>query len=171
MLLKPFIEDSQRWIHIREFARELKISPASAKKKLEELKKENLLDRKEERGFVLYKANEKNENFKNIKIFENVKKINESKLVSEISDEYMPDAIILFGSTSKGLDRKDSDIDIAIITSNKQSHTKENLKKFEQILKKKIQTFVMSAKELKEHKELANNILNGKILSGYIEVF
>ena len=65
-------------------------------------------------------------------------------------------------------DIETSDIDIYIETLKKQVF---NLEKFEKILQRKIQIFNYSNLDKIQNKELANNIINGLILNGFLEVF
>ena len=89
-------------------------------------------------------------------------------LIKYLIEEYSNPIIILFGSYYKGEDIENSDIDLYIETSTKQ---KFELKKYEKILKRKIQIF--NFKNIREVKNnfLANNIINGLTLNNFIEVF
>ena len=74
--------------------------------------------------------------------------------------------IILFGSYARGEDGKGSDIDIAVIG---RKEKQLDLKKFEKTLNREIIVqFYDSWKKIHEH--LRNNILNGIVLSGSVEL-
>lgn len=73
---------------------------------------------------------------------------------------------MLFGSYLRGEDIEDSDIDI-FVEAKKQNI---NLSIFEKKLKRKIQ-ILFNEKFNTYSKELKNNITNGIILKGYLEVF
>lgn len=171
--LKPFLENPNREYHPRELSRLLKISPTTAGKFLESLKKQNYLLKRKERGHLLYRANTDNEAYRDLKTHYNITKIKKSGLVDHLISEYnYPKTIILFGSYAKAENTPESDIDLFIASE----ITKEpNLKKFEKKLGCEIQLFCANKKkfnQMKENsKELLNNILNGKILYGYIEAF
>jgi len=172
-LLKPFLEDPQREFHLREFARIHKISPTTAGKILENLRKDNYLLKKKERGHLLYRANTDSVEYKYLKAFYNVSKINDSGLVDFLVDEFnYPEAIVLFGSYAKSENTPKSDIDIFVLSEIKKE---PEVSRFEKALKCKIQLFSANRTKFnqmtKESKELLNNILNGKILYGYLEVF
>ena len=172
-ILKHFMENPEREIHIRELAKEAKISPTTATNYLEELKKENLLSKEKSRNVILYKANSDNPLFKETKKYYNIKKILKSGLLDYLNQELnYPEAIILFGSYAKGENIKRSDVDIFISTESKKQ---VSLKEFERKLGAEIHLFIYSKKQIEElkvkNKELLNNVLNGIKLSGFIEVF
>ncbi|PIN80603.1 hypothetical protein COV16_00550, partial [Candidatus Woesearchaeota archaeon CG10_big_fil_rev_8_21_14_0_10_34_8] len=85
----------------------------------------------------------------------------------DILEEEFPGAtIILFGSFSRGDDTSASDIDIAIIG---RKEKEINLEKFEKLLERKININSYSA--LKDvHKDLRENICNGIVLVGGIQL-
>ncbi|PIN89556.1 hypothetical protein COU60_03010 [Candidatus Pacearchaeota archaeon CG10_big_fil_rev_8_21_14_0_10_34_76] len=162
--LKPFIEDCYRRISIREYSRLMKLSPPTASKILSELNKENLLMMEKDRNYIFYYAN------KNEKIFTDLSriywKIKLDTLINFLEENITGPVIILFGSLSKAETKKDSDVDICVI-----GHKKElNLKNFEDKLKRKIQIFFFDSISDIKNKELANNILNGYILTGRLKV-
>jgi predicted nucleotidyltransferase len=76
----------------------------------------------------------------------------------------MPKSIVLFGSYSRGEDIESSDIDIFVECKKEQV----NIIKFNKKLKRNIE---IRFKENfnKYPKELKNNIINGIILSGFLE--
>ncbi len=171
--LQPFIENPFNEFHVREIARILKISPTTAGKCLESLKKEDYLLKKKERGHLLYRANTESENYKELKTYYNIRKIKKSGVVDFLIKEFnYPEAIILFGSYAKAENTPVSDIDIFILSEAKKE---PDLALLEKRIGCKIQLFTANRKKfnqmLKESKELLNNILNGKILYGYVEVF
>lgn len=172
-LLKLFFEDPQREFHLREFARIQKISPTTAGKFLENLRKDNYLLKRKERGHLLYRANTDSVEYKNLKVFYNISKINDSGLVDFLVEYFnYPEAIVLFGSYAKAENTPKSDIDIFVLSEFKKE---SDVSRFEKALKCKIQLFSANRTKFnqmaKESKELLNNILNGRILYGYLEVF
>ncbi|HLD11120.1 MAG TPA: nucleotidyltransferase domain-containing protein [Candidatus Nanoarchaeia archaeon] len=164
-ILKFFFEDPNREFNIREIAKIAQISPATASKLLKEFKKNKILQYRKERVFDLYKADLNSIEYRDLKIYYNVKKLRE--FIDALNEFYLKPTIILFGSFSKGLDIKQSDIDLVIISEN----TKEfpNLKIFEKKLNREIQIFaVKNLKNLKNN-HLINNVLNGIILQGEVK--
>ena len=163
--LKYFFEDTIREISIREFARIKKIAPATASKLLKKLNKEGLLEKIEDKGYILFKANTQNKTYKGLSLIYWEEKFKE--LIEELNRFYAHPSIILFGSLAKCENTKNSDIDIAVISENTKNFPK--LSKFEKSLKREIQIFnIKTIKDFK-NKNLLNNILNGHKIEGYIE--
>ena len=153
---------------LREISRKVAVAPPSVKKYLNELVKEGLVIKIKHRihGYPVYYANRDNEEFKFLKRMDIVIKIKESGLIDCLSENCMPDVIILFGSASKGEDLKESDIDLFVLSSKE----KIDLSQFEKKLNRKINIFFSNSFD-KLSKELKNNIVNGIILKGYLKVF
>ena len=172
-ILNYFIEEPEREFHIRELAKITKKSPATISKYLKNLKKENLLISRSKYNHLLFKANNENQNFKDIKRYNNIKKLRNSGLIEYLIERYnQPQAIILFGSFAKGENINKSDIDILIITHYK---TNLDLERYEKKLNHKIQLFTHSNQEIERmkltNKELINNLVNGINLEGFWELF
>ena len=98
----------------------------------------------------------------------NIKQIYDSGLRDYLINEYSNPVIILFGSFSKGEDIENSDIDLYLGMLSKKEI---KLEKFEKILKRKIQIFRYSNLKQINNIHLANNIINGIIFNGFLEVF
>lgn len=152
---------------LREISRKINLAPKSVKLYLEELEKEKLIIKKEHRihKYPVYYANRDDDYFKFLKRLDMVKSIKESGLLDYLYEKCMPDAIILFGSASKGEDVKGSDIDLYLQCEEK----KLDLSKYEKELKRKIHLFFeKNFNKLSE--ELKKNIINGDKLKGYLNI-
>ena len=163
-ILKPFLEEPNREFNVREAARILKITPATASKKLKEFSKLSILKRRKERILDLYKANLEIDACKDLKIYYTIRKLRQSNLIENLNEFYLKPAIILYGSSSKGIDTETSDIDMVIISEN----TKEFLKKeeYKKKLRKEIHIFAVKKLSDLKNKNLINNVLNGIVLEG-----
>ncbi|MCX6742586.1 MAG: nucleotidyltransferase domain-containing protein [Candidatus Pacearchaeota archaeon] len=171
-LLEYFFEEPEREFHVRELAKILKKSPTTISKYLGQLKKTGVLVSERKLSHLLFKANLNSFQFKDLKLFYNIKNIKESGLLGYLNEELNhPQAIILFGSFAKSENIKKSDIDLFIITSIKKEL---DLKEFEKKLCHEIQLFLHSNKEVEEMKQkkepLLNSIINGVVLEGYWEL-
>ncbi len=155
----------------REIARLTKVSHPTILTALQKLKKINIVKKEiiknkskvgQSHG---WKANQENSTFKEYKKIHNLKSIYLSNIIKKIAEETSPNVIVLFGSFSRGEDIEESDIDLFV-----QSKEKDiNLKAYEHKLGRKINiTFASDPKDI--NKELLQNIINGIVLYGYLEV-
>lgn len=159
----------------RQISKLLKVSPTAIAKSLPLLKKEELIKIITNKGINLtsIELNRDNQKTMLFKRVENLRFIYESGLSEFLYDEFSGNTIILFGSYSKGedvcfgeRDDRNSDIDIAIIgTKGKEV----DLTKYEKELQREIRiNFYPSFKEI--HKHLKENIFNGIVIAGGIEL-
>lgn len=167
-MLQAFFDDPETEFQLREISRKTDIAPTSAKLHLRALVKEGLLLIKPHRihKYPLYAANRNAEKFKLFKRINTIALISESGLLDHLTDVFIPDATILFGSSSKGEDTKDSDLDIFMLCREKRA----DLGKFEKATGRRINLF-FAEDFSKLSKELKNNIINGILLRGYLKVF
>ncbi len=165
-VLEFLIQNPAKEIHLRGLARKIKISFPWVRKLVYTLVKEQLALKRREGGLVLVKANRDNETFRAIKRSYNLFSLYNVGLVSKLVDFYeRPEAIVLFGSYSRGEDTEVSDIDIAIIT--KRGHIPD-LSQFDKCLNRKIKLLVLEREKIE--KDFLNTLANGIVLSGYLEV-
>ena len=151
---------------LREISRKVKIAPTSVKRYLLELEKNKLIIKQTHRlhKYPLYYANRDNDQFKFYKKIHNQIQIKESGLLDYLSNECMPNVIILFGSASKGEDLIDSDLDIFMECE----EVKLDLKKYEKIINRKI-SLLFNPNFSQFSTELKHNVINGIILKGYLK--
>ncbi len=150
----------------REIAKILKVSPTAVGNSLEKLKQENLikLEKTKTINFISFNRDEKKAI--ELKRIENIKNIYKSGLSDFLEDTFPGGTIIIFGSYSRGEDTKNSDIDIAIIERKDKLFKIEH---FEKTMNRRINiNFYETWKDI--HKNLKNNILNGIILHGGVEL-
>jgi len=158
----------------RGIANELGVTPTAISNSLPSLEKSGLIkiERHKTINLLSIEFNRDNQKAIELKRAENLKLIYESGLVEFLEDKYTSCTIILFGSYSRGEDvwseeskEKKSDIDIAIIGAKEK---KVNLTKFEKFLERVI--FINYYSSWKIDKHLKNNILNGIVLKGSVEL-
>ena len=162
--LKIFLESPTRDFNVREVARILKITPATASTQLNSFAKKGFLKQRKERNFIFYKANLESEIYLDLKIFYNIRKIRESGLIEELNKFYIKPLIVLFGSASHGLDVEGSDIDLLIISEKKSDFNQ--IKKYKKKLNRELQLFVVKKIKDLKNEHLINNVLNGIVLQG-----
>ena len=171
--LTPFFEQPEGKFHVREYARLMRVGPMTARRYLKALADDDLIVQKPEKIRVKsFQANIENPLFREHKKFYTILKLWRSGLMDYLNDAFLDPPICLFGSAAKGEDTKGSDLDIFVL-SEQQAEAK--LERFEQLLKREVQLFVMTSKQFERAKkatpELINNILNGVRLSGFLRVF
>lgn len=165
-ILKLFQDSPTTDFLLRQISRLAGVAPPSTLKYLKELQKEGLINKSEKGLYPAYRAIRDNPSFKELKKWSTAHEINKCGLTDYLIDACGPDAIILFGSAAKGEDIESSDIDLAILAQ----EAKLDLAAFENRLKRKISIlFIKRFSNLSP--ELKNNIINGIILSGYLQVF
>lgn len=166
---KYFIQNPSSKLRVREVERILNLSLPSVIKYLNDLVVEKILKKEFISNITFFTSNfDSNEYILEKKLF-NLKLIYESELIEYFKINFSNPNIILFGSFLRGEDLENSDIDIFIQTP---IINKIKLpEKFEKILKREIQIFQFKNIFEIENIELRNNIINGYLLNGYIEVF
>ena len=165
-LLRLFLDSPTESFRLREIARLTKISPPSVINYLKEFEKDGLIRRQIKREIPFYNSIRDNSNFILYKKISILFELNDSGLIDYLWDKLSPEAIILYGSFSRGESIENSDVDLFILGKNKNI----DLINFEKKLNKRLHIlFKESTKEIPN--ELKNNILNGIILKGYIKVF
>ncbi len=161
--LQPFFEDCYRRIHIREYAKLQKVSPPTAAKQLEEMKKEGLLQKEEQNGYYFYFANRENKLFVQLSQMYWYERLKESGLMDKIEKEYITAGTAVFGSAAKAEITPTSDIDIAIFSPTKKILSTQE---FEKKLKHNIQIFTFQNEKDVKNENLLKNIKNGFLISG-----
>ncbi len=166
-IMKIFFEEPNREFNVRETGRILRISPATASSHLNSLVNKGILTWRGERNLKLYKADLDREEYRDLKIFYNIRKIKDSGLLDSLNKFYLKPTIVLFGSAVTGLDTETSDFDILVIAEKTVEF--KNLEVFEKKIRRKLQIFaVKDVKELK-NPHLINNVLNGITIQGKVK--
>jgi predicted nucleotidyltransferase len=157
-----FFENPIREFYLRQIARLTKVPKTSVSRKLKELIDKKIIIRVKSEPFDKYIANEQNLLYLFYKKNHIIEKLYTSKLIDFLIEKTSPKAIVLFGSCSKGEYDNESDIDLCIISSQKEL----NLEKFN--LKHDVQLFFFrSLSEIPRN--LKHNIINGITLYGFLK--
>ena len=164
-ILEQFFRKPRHGFQLRELSRESDISTPSVKNYIQEFMDEELVEEVEEGVYKGYRA-KLSEEFKLQKKLYNVEKLHETGLVEEIEEECVPDAVVLFGSAAEGEDVEESDIDLLVVSGEKEL----DLEEYEQRFNREIRITFMTEQELKQNKEFSNSVANGIVLSGYLVV-
>lgn len=172
-IFRLFCVKAGQKLNLRETARALKVTPTAVSKALLSLEKENLIKIQKSKTINLLSIefNRDNQRAIELKRVENLKMIYESGLSDFLFNEFPGTTVFLFGSYSRGEDtwvnaENRSDIDIAVIGT---KHRGIDLTKFNMILERDvIINYYTSWTDI--HKHLRNNILNGIVLKGSVEI-
>lgn len=164
-ILRLFFDYPTKRFQLREISRMLKMGFPSVKIHITELERQGFI-KKNDKGIYQSYVSSRSDVFKLYKRNDILLRLHESKLVYFLSETFAPDAIVLFGSASRGEDIETSDIDLLIVAKEKDV----DLKKFEKKLNRKI-SLHFEEDVPKIPKELLNNIINGIVVSGYLKVF
>lgn len=151
--------------HGRELARKLNVSPTAISMSIRKLLKKNLINIKKN-VMLSISLNRENKDVFNLKRVENLKAIYESGLMNLLNKTFPGSTIIVFGSYAYGEDTEGSDIDIAVIGSNKKN---VNLSNETKKLQREIQLHFFHDMNM-PNKNLKENIVNGIVLKGAIEI-
>lgn len=162
-ILKIFLENSTTKFGLREISRIANLAPASVKKYLKDLKKEKLIETTNLKNNPAYIANRDEQKFKTFQKISIIYELEESGLIEYLWQKICPEAIILFGSYSKGEATEESDIDLFLLTKEQ----KIDISKFQKKIKQPIQIFTDKSEKIPKH--LKNNLINGTILRGYLK--
>jgi len=152
----------------RAISLHLGVSPTAIANSMPALEKEGMIKREIQKpmNLALISLNRDNPQAIQFKRAENLRLIYESGLIEFLEEELPGGTIILFGSYSRGDDTNTSDIDLAVIGRKEKSF---ELEKFEKVLERKIMiNFYDSMAQI--HKHLRENICNGIVLSGGVEL-
>jgi len=150
----------------REAAKILNVSPTAVSNSTKKLKDSNLIKIEKTKTINFISFNRDEQKAIELKRAENLKNIYLSGLSDYLEKELAGATVILFGSYSNGEDTNTSDIDIAVIERKDKTI---DLEKYEKILNRRINiNFYDSWKKI--HENLKNNILNGILLHGGVEL-
>ncbi len=154
-------------LRVRQIERQVKVPLPSAIRYTKELEKENLLKKLNISNVTFYMADRTSKQFILEKKLFNIKLLFSSGLVDFLVENLSNPNIVVFGSYAKGEDIEGSDIDLYIETP---SNKKINLDQFEGLIYRPIHVFTYNNIKKIKNKRLINNIMNGTVLNGFIEV-
>src|SRR3989344_2929560 len=154
-ILRVFFDSPTKGFQLREISRLLKLGLPTVGNNVKLLEKLGFLKKEKVGVYGRYFASG-SEIYKLYKRNDALIRLHESGLIDFLAGKFVPDAIILFGSASRGEDIESSDIDLFLVAKERDV----DLEKFEKILKRKINLH-FSEKVQKIPKELLNNLING----------
>ena len=145
--LKFFFENPYEKIHLRGFARKMKISLNTSQRFLNIFVEQKFIQESREVNLRYFKANMNSLSFKYLKIAFSLKELENSKLIDYLAEKFPQ--VILFGSAAKGTDDFSSDIDLVCVGIKKEM----DLFEFNKKLKKEINIHFFSPAQWKKQKQ------------------
>ncbi len=150
----------------REIARILDVSPTAVANSVRELKERGLLRIEKIKTINFISLNRDEQRAIELKRAENLRNAYGSGLSDYLHNALPGGTISLFGSYSRGEDTETSDIDIAVIGRGQKNL---DMGRYQEALRRKINVNFYDSWG-KIHRHLRNNILNGIILHGSVEI-
>lgn len=145
-ILTFLARNPDKQFYIREIARSMDKSVGGVHKTLKLLKEMDFAKENKSGKNLYYQINQMNPSIKNFKIFMTINEL--TQLVNKLKET--SEKIILFGSCATGEDTSESDIDILILTNEKEKVNKYTINnRFD----RKIQAVVVNAADLMKIKE------------------
>ena len=163
-VLKLFFDSPTKKFQIRQISRIIGLGLPSVRNYLLELESDNLIKKSPGQVFPFFVANRENRLFKCLKVNDTLLRIELSGLTTCLENIH-PDCVILFGSSARGEDTEKSDLDL-FIQSKPQNM---NLTNYQNQINRKINV-LFEPKASKLSLELKNNLANGIVLSGYLNL-
>ena len=171
-ILELFYKFPEKEFSLSDIAKEASVAKANISVILGSLESIGFIKKEKLTKIWRVRANQENLIFKRAKIVYNLNFIYQSGLVEFLYETYNhPKSIILFGSFRKGEDISNSDIDIAIESEAFEKYTilgLRQLSEFEKSIGRAIQIHQFNQKIIDNN--LFNNIANGIVLMGFLEV-
>jgi len=145
-ILTFLARNPDKQFYIREIAKNMDKSVGGTHKTLKSLKEMSFIKDNKSGKNIYYQINQMNPSIKNFKIFMTINEL--TILINKLKD--MSEKIILFGSCANGEDTNESDIDMLIMTNEKDKVDKKILNTKSD---RKIQAIVVNAGDLMKIKE------------------
>lgn len=165
-VLDFLIRYPEKEFSLSDLAREARVAKANIGNIVEDLHRAGFIRLEKLSKIWRISANRENSAFLKMKIVYNLNYIYQSGLVEFLNEKYNnPKSITLFGSYRRGEDTSESDIDIAIETDSGEYRVIEYN---EEVAGRKIQIHLFSRRKVDIN--VFNNIANGIVLSGFLEV-
>ncbi len=145
-ILTFFARNPDQQFYIREIAKNINKSVGGTHKTLKSLKEMDFIKENKSGKNIYYQINQRNPSIKNFKIFVTINEL--TPLINELKER--SEKIILFGSCANGEDTTKSDIDLLVLTNEKEKVNKKFLKEKSN---RKIQAIVVNTGDLLKIKE------------------
>jgi len=166
-LLEHFFQNPTGRYRVRQLERELGLALPSVIRYTGELVDEGFLGKEVIGDTTFFIADRTSASYLLGKLLYNLRSLHASGLIEHLRRIYDNPTLVVFGSYARGEDIETSDVDLYVETPHKKIG---DLTSFEERLGRRIQPFVYANIRSVENMRLANNIINGITLSGFMEV-
>lgn len=171
-VLHVFFRFPDKEFSLSDVAKVAKVAKANIGVILKKLYEADLIEITKLAKIWRIKANQRSWHFIRSKIVYNLNFVYQSNIIEFLNDYFKnPRVVVLFGSFRKGEDITGSDVDIAIEIDESVEYTTTSLRalaEFEKMIGRKIQIHLFNKKNTDIN--VFNNIANGIVLSGFLEV-
>jgi len=159
-----FFEEPNERFHIRGVSRLLKIPKTTVSYTVHKLVQDGLVTT-EKNVFTMFKANIDHPLYKHLKKAFLIQKIIRSGILEYIESNVYPHCIILYGSVAQGSYTSQSDIDLFVQSSAIELKTEKFATKIGHNIN------ILFEPKLNEISfELLNNLINGEVMKGYLQL-
>jgi len=165
LIIETMFDDPRGEFYVRGLADETGLAPSTVSRITRELGKQELLEINEEGVRNRIRPKNESDAFKDLKKSYNLYILSSSGLVNEIMGDAIPEALVLFGSYSRGEDKKSSDIDIALINGRQ---IDVELESYEEKFNREINIHNIELEEVGEN--FIETLANGVVLRGHLEL-
>lgn len=163
-LLEFFFRYPTSEFHFREMARELDLAIGTVSKYVELLEGKELVSVRTAGNMKLVEPRFDSKEFRRLKRVSNLSKVYGCGLVDLLGRKLAPEALVLFGSYSRGEDHEGSDVDIASIGG---KEGELDLSSFEEEVSRDVEVQYVEAE--RAEREFLTTLANGIVLAGYLE--
>ncbi len=157
-ILELLIFNPDREFHLREISREVKITPIYVKKELQKLKELNLVLKSKKGNLSIFQINRNSLIFAELKsIF--IKTEYFGDLIKKSLKKLKIDFAFIFGSFAKGIESRESDIDLFVIGDIKEDELMDIIQKIEKQTGREI-NYILWKKSLFMKRAKKHHLLN-----------
>lgn len=175
-VLKAYLDDYRKSLHVREIAKLIKISPSAASYMTRSLERQRILNHKMEGRNKKFFINSANPAAKDMIVSAEIEKKKEimekhfiiKKALLEVDFEGC--MAVIFGSFAKGLENESSDIDLLLIGNRK---IRKKLENFARMYKKQLHIIEMGKDDFisEEKREFIKEIIGSHVVLSGTEEF
>jgi len=155
--------------HIRGIVKEVGLSTTAIVRAVDDLHKFGIIEVEKTDITTNIKADLESEAYRFYKKVFNLYRLERYNIIKALVNEFSAKTVVLFGSYAKGEDVEGSDVDILILSNQKEKLNKSKFGRTEKALNRKINLHVLPSLD-KSSSEFKNTVANGIVLHGYLKV-